>query len=139
MEFLQETVDILGGRTVFHRRFDTPRQFDQAVRQGLPATSIASLQLGYGIRPQSILPDSTWKRRQKAGRLSPDESDKAVRIGHVLALARHVLGDDAMVRSFLNHPHPELAGDQPVNAILSEIGAREVEAILWRIFYGLPA
>lgn len=138
MEFLRETVEVLGGQRVFQRPISTAQQLDAAARQGLPAGSITALDKGYGIQPQHILPATTWKRRLKSGRLSPDESDKTVRIAHVLALACHVLGP-ALVPEFLRCPLPELEGRPPGEAILSEIGAREVEAILWRIFYGLPA
>ncbi|MBP7062620.1 antitoxin Xre/MbcA/ParS toxin-binding domain-containing protein [Ferrovibrio sp.] len=138
MEFLRETVEVLGGAAVFRHSINTAQQLDAAARLGLPTGSITALGTGFGIQPQRILPATTWKRRLKAGRLSPDESDKAVRIAHVLAVARHVLGP-AMVPDFLSAALPELGGSKPADAILSEIGAREVEAILWRIFYGLPA
>jgi uncharacterized protein (DUF2384 family) len=36
-------------------------------------------------------------------------------------------------------PHRELNGKTPLEAAQTEIGARRIEAILNRIFFGLPA
>ena len=40
---------------------------------------------------------------------------------------------------FLHTAHPELGGDQPLDAARTELGARQVEEVLWRMEYGLPA
>ncbi len=36
-------------------------------------------------------------------------------------------------------PHPELNRRTPLDAALTELGARQVEQLLERIFYGVPA
>ena len=35
--------------------------------------------------------------------------------------------------------HPELEGRAPLELALTELGARRVEELLWKLFYGLPA
>lgn len=54
------------------------------------------------------------------------------------ALAEQVLGDADEARRFLNEPHPELGGRVPIEVAATEHGAREVQAILWKAFYGIP-
>jgi uncharacterized protein (DUF2384 family) len=56
---------------------------------------------------------------------------------NIQVIAEHVLDDEA--RRFLHAPHPELGGRTPIEAAATEQGAREVEAILWKAFYGIPA
>jgi putative toxin-antitoxin system antitoxin component (TIGR02293 family) len=85
-----------------------------------------------------IVPAGTYKRRLAQGRLSPEESEKAVRFARVMATAEHVLGDADEARHFLHEPHAELEGRRPIEVAETEIGAREVEALLWKAFYGVP-
>lgn len=146
MQFIAETVEVLGGQKLFKRPVRSANDLDQAVSAGLPAEALTSAANSIGYMGQSaasismrIVPSSTWKRRVRSGQLSPDESDKLVRFAHAVAVARHVLGAGEIVGRFFQTPHPELAGRKPADAAMSEIGARQVEDILWRIFYGLPA
>lgn len=147
MQLIAETVEVLGGQSLFKRPVRSPNDLDRAVSEGLPAESLTStistvtLSMGQTspISVEHIVPLSTWKRRVKAGHLTADEGDKVVRLAHVIAVARHVLGEGDIVSRFFQIPHPELAGRKPADAALSEIGARQVEDILWRIYFGAPA
>lgn len=147
MQFIAETVEVLGGQGLFKQPVRSANDLDRAVSQGLPTESLTStistvaFTVGRAspIAIESIVPATTWKRRVKAGHLTADEGDKVVRLAHVVAVAKHILGEGDIVGRFFQTPHPELAGRQPADAALSEIGARQVESILWRIFYGLPA
>lgn len=56
----------------------------------------------------------------------------------VRAIAEYVLGDADEARRFLQAPHPELGGRLPIEVAATEPGAREVQAILWKAFYGIP-
>jgi len=147
VQFIAETVEILGGQGVFKRPVRSANDLDRMVSEGLPAetltATISTVSFAAGqaspIAINDIVPISTWKRRVRAGHLSPDEGDKVVRLAHVVAVARHVLGQRDIVGRFFQTPHPELDGRKPADAALTEIGARQVEDILWRVFYGLPA
>jgi putative toxin-antitoxin system antitoxin component (TIGR02293 family) len=57
----------------------------------------------------------------------------------VVANAEHVWGDRADARRFLTAPHPALRDRSPLDRAMTELGAREVEEILGKIFHGLPA
>ena len=119
-------------------------ELDEQVRGGLPKSALRE---GVGQAARSaeerrallarIVPEATFKRRRE--RLSPDESEKTERLARIVATARYVWDDEADVREFLNTPHPLLEGRTPLEVSLTELGARRVEELLWKLFYGLPA
>jgi len=47
--------------------------------------------------------------------------------------------DDDAAKRFLATPHAELGRRKPIDAALTELGARQVEDIVMRALYGLPA
>jgi putative toxin-antitoxin system antitoxin component (TIGR02293 family) len=83
-----------------------------------------------------LVPPATYKRR--AATLRPEESEKVERIARVMALAETAFGSRDDARQFMHAPHPELGGDRPLDAVRSELGARLIEEILWRMEHGLP-
>jgi putative toxin-antitoxin system antitoxin component (TIGR02293 family) len=84
-----------------------------------------------------VVPEGTWKRRQD--RLSASESEKTERLARVYATARHVWNSEDDALAFLHAPHPMLGGRRPLDVAMTELGARRVEALLWRLFYGIAA
>lgn len=84
-----------------------------------------------------IIPEATYKRRRTS--LSAEESGRTERLARVFATAHYVWGveDDAQV--FLNTPHAMLKGQSPLEVSLTELGARRVEELLWKLYYGLAA
>jgi putative toxin-antitoxin system antitoxin component (TIGR02293 family) len=84
----------------------------------------------------SVVPEATYKRRS---RLTAAESERTERLARVIALAEYVWDSAEDAREWLKSPHSELSGQQPLHRAKSELGAREVEELLDRIFYGLPA
>ena len=84
-----------------------------------------------------LVPIATYKRRTTT--LNPQESEKIERIARVAALAEAAFGSQRDALEFLRTAHPELDGDRPLDAAQSELGARQVEEVLWRMEHGLPA
>jgi putative toxin-antitoxin system antitoxin component (TIGR02293 family) len=80
-----------------------------------------------------VVPPATLSRRTK---LTSEESARVERIARVIATAEHIIGEDA--REFLTRPHPVL-GSSPLELSTSELGARQVEDLLWRLYYGVAA
>lgn len=146
MQLVAETLEILGGQSLFKQPVRSANDLDREINEGLPTESLTSTistvtpPAGHApsVALDRIIPLSTWKRRVKVGRLSRDESDKVVRLAHVVAVARHVIGDDRAVRAFFQTPHAMLAGRRPADAALTTVGAQQIEDILWGVFYGLP-
>ena len=83
-----------------------------------------------------MVPQATWKRRTK--RLSVDESERTERLARVLAHAEYVWDDREQAREWMSKPHRELGDRAPLDVARTELGARRVEALLDKLFYGLP-
>ena len=84
-----------------------------------------------------LIPLATFKRRTAL--LNPQESERVERLARVYATALDVWDDEEDTRQFLATPHAMLNRRSPMDAAFTELGARQVEAILWNIKYGLPA
>ena len=87
------------------------------------------------LRDRLVHP-ATFKRRTT---LKPDEGAKVERIARIAALAQGAFGSPDDAREFLHVPHPELGGERPLDVAQTELGARQVEELLWHMEYGLPA
>jgi putative toxin-antitoxin system antitoxin component (TIGR02293 family) len=119
-------------------------ELDDRVRGGLPKSALrASVEHVTRTSEERrallfrIVPKATFKRRR--GLLSQDESEKAERLARVFATAQYVWDSEDDAREFLNTPHSLLDARTPLDVSMTELGARRVEELLWKQFYGLPA
>ncbi|MGA2740462.1 MAG: antitoxin Xre/MbcA/ParS toxin-binding domain-containing protein [Bryobacteraceae bacterium] len=139
-----QTGNILGGQRVLGKTVTSLLDLNDAVERGLPKATLrivvqrifpdASDQRAMMHR---IVPEATYKRRRD--RLSPAESERTERLARVVAIAEDVWQDRDQARRFLTTPHPEIGGKTPLDAALTELGARQAEEVMARIVYGLPA
>ena len=113
-----------------------------AVEQGLPKASLGRVMERVGVTGADrahlmgrVVPPATLKRRT---RLKLGESEKTERLARVVALAELLWDDVDEAQHFLTTPHPELAGRRPIDAALTELGARQVEDVVMRALHGLP-
>jgi putative toxin-antitoxin system antitoxin component (TIGR02293 family) len=120
------------------------QELDIAVNAGLPKRSLVLLSSRLYCDDRvanafmfQVIPPATWKRRTT--RLSQQESERIERIARALADAEYVLDDRDKARQWMSAPHRELGGETPIEAARTEIGARRVEAVLNKLFFGLPA
>ncbi len=125
------------------RPVDTLADLSAAVARGLPKSALRSCVERIAANPQEqrrlmhrIVPEATYKRRRH--HLKPEESERTERLARVIATAEYVWDDRDEARRFLTAPHPALDGRPPIDAAATELGAREVEELLWRIYHGLP-
>jgi putative toxin-antitoxin system antitoxin component (TIGR02293 family) len=121
----------------------TVHELESAVSAGLPKRSLERLSARlYDDRRVAnaykfkVVPQATWKRRSK--RLSVEESERIERLARVLAAAEHVWDDREQAREWMNKPHRELQGQTPLEAARTELGARRVESLLDKLYFGLP-
>ena len=126
------------------RRLGSLAALNDAVAEGLPKAAlrqtVSRIFAGKVEQKQlmnRIVPEATFKRRRD--RLSAAESERTERIARVVANAEQVWGDRVDARRFLTAPHPALRGRSPLDSAMTELGARQVEEILGKIFHGLPA
>jgi len=116
---------------------------EAAVSGGLPKRSLERLSARLYLDPRvasaykfKVVPQATWKRRTK--RLSVEESERTERLARVLAHAEYVWDGRDQAREWMSKPHRELRNDSPLEAARTELGARRVEALLDKLYYGLP-
>jgi len=83
-----------------------------------------------------VVPEATFKRRV---RLSPAESERTERLARVIAASEYAWSNQEDARAWLTKSHPELGRRTPLEAALTELGARQVEELLDRLVYGIPA
>jgi putative toxin-antitoxin system antitoxin component (TIGR02293 family) len=138
-----DTGRVLGGARVLGKAVTSLLELNDAVEQGLPKATLRIVvqrvfpdASGQRAMMHRIVPEATYKRRRD--RLSPAESERTERFARVVAIAEDVWQDREQARRFLTTPHPEIGGKTPIEAALTELGARQVEEVMARIVYGLP-
>jgi putative toxin-antitoxin system antitoxin component (TIGR02293 family) len=78
-------------------------------------------------------------RRARLQALSRDESDRAVRLARLAALAEQVFGDPERSWRWLRAAKRQFQGRTPLQLMATEAGARLVEELLYRIGEGMAA
>lgn len=110
-----------------------------AVDHGLPLRAIDELRerLTEPEIDELVIPRRTFNhRRLKGMRLSPDESDKALRVARLITSAIRIFGTPEAAMEWLRDPHPIFDDRRPLALAASEAGARLVENSLARIAWG---
>src|ERR1700676_3428274 len=103
-----------------------PEAIDRLARAGVPPRHL-----------DFIIPPRTLSHRKNKGeRLTPDESDRAVRVARLLALADAVFGDHTKALVWLDSPAGLFSGKSAFELIVSEPGILFVEAALSKIDEG---
>jgi len=134
---------IMGGERTLGRRIRTVSDLRHAVEDGLPVPALDAAVRHVSANDRDaaelkyrIVPKTTLHRRR---RLSAEESQRLERLARMAALAEEVWEDDALAHEFLTSAQPQLGGERPVDLARSDLGTREVEELLFRMEYGLPA
>src|SRR6266487_6766623 len=79
------------------------------------------------------IPSRTLARRKASGRLTPDESEKLLRLSAVFEDALDLFeGDAPSARQWLTTPKKALENQTPLSYSRTELGAREVENLIGR-------
>ncbi len=138
-----QIAEVMGGQAVLGRSILSLSDLEQTISLGLPKRALRQVvERVFRGRTEvrkaifRVVPEATWKRRT---RLSPLESERTERLARVVAAAEFVWSSREVAREWLTRPHPELGGRTPLDAALSEVGARQVEELLDRVLYGIPA
>lgn len=83
------------------------------------------------------IPKSTLTRRKREGRFNFEESERLYRIVRLYNMAAKLLDTADNARDWLRSPSGDFEGKTPLDYADTEIGAREVEAVLDRISDGV--
>lgn len=78
-------------------------------------------------------------RRARAARAKLDSgtSDRLYRLSKIVAVAEEALEGPAQAMSWLRRPQPALSGAVPLERLITQAGADEVETLLRRIDFGV--
>ena len=119
-------------------------ELDSLVSNGLPKHALKAIVDNIGLNTEErkqllyrIVPEATYKRRRD--KLSTEESERTERLARIYATAQYVWNSEEEARLFLYKPHPLLQGRSPLDVSMTELGARRVEELLWRLYYGIAA
>ncbi len=109
----------------------------------LPATAVKALVRG-GLSDAEvyrlIVPRRTLAHRiAKHQLLSRDESDKAVRVARITAMAEQVFGEPERAWHWLRKSKRRFNGRTPVEMLATEAGSRLVEEMIGQIDHGIFA
>ncbi len=139
----ERVAGILGGRAVLRRSIASVDDLRALVESGLPKASLTACARAIADSPKAArsiiyatVPEATFKRRRR--RLKRDESERTERLARVMATAEAVWRNSEDARRFMMTAHPLLGGGRPVDVARSELGARQIEEMLWQAYHGLP-
>ena len=115
----------------------------KAIRAGLPARafeffadalslSTDELARKLGAAPRTI----RQQKKVQSGLLSAENSARLMRVAYVHRRARRIFTSDEAAARWLTTPAPALDGQRPLDLLDTDIGAREVEAVLQGIAFG---
>ncbi|RUV89384.1 DUF2384 domain-containing protein [Mesorhizobium sp. M1A.F.Ca.IN.022.07.1.1] len=140
---IEEVSRKLGGPSVLGTDVRSQADLAMIVRRRLPLATLKGLSLA-GLSEQEIerfvIPQRTRRHRaEKNQPLTVEESDRAVRLVRIQALAEETFGDAAKANRWLRKELGELAGETPLSVAQTEAGARVVETILGKIAWGAAA
>lgn len=143
MAAVKRMQELLGGEPVIgplRSELDVVR----LVRRGVPTAAVErfleATELGFPTIEAHVMPRRTFKRRQAGGQpLDRAESDRMVRLAHLIALAEETFGDRAKALAWLSRENRVLDGQPPLSLVDTDLGSRSVEALLGRIAHGLAA
>ena len=114
----------------------------ERVRDGLPLEEFQAARDLLGLNEERLgallgMSRATLHRRKKSGHLDRGESDRLVRYARLFSRAMAALGGAEAARSWLGAPAVAFHGECPLDYADTEIGAREVEALLGRLEHGV--
>ncbi len=115
--------------------------FDRVIHDGLPVSAFRYAVDSLGQPEKTVVEGigisrTTLGRRKQSGRLGFVDSERAVRLGSVIALGKVVLGSTRAVGRWLLKANGALGGEFPLRLLQTDVGARQVEAVLGRALLG---
>ena len=137
----QNVLLFLGGRKALGVSSGAPVSYSALVRGGLPHRALLAVTNELLFSLQDIQANLKLSRRtllrRKAGRLTPTESERLLRLARIAAHAVHVFGDRETALRWLTRSNRALEGDIPVSLLDTEPGGEEVRELLDQIRYGV--
>lgn len=113
------------------------------IREGLSLTlvdeALAAGRISLAELDRIALSRKTLAHRRGMGFLTADQSDRFSRLLRIIEETEVTFGDFAKAYAWLRRPTALLDGESPLDRLDTDIGTRQVEAMLGRIAHGLAA
>ena len=137
------TSDVIGGVSALGEDASTGPGIMRLVRRGLPVTTVEFVlqtgRLTLAELDRIVLPRKTLMNRRRLGRLTPEQSDRLVRVARLIAVAEETFGNQDKANVWLRRPTTALGGERPLDLLDTDEGARQVETLLGHIGHGIVA
>jgi putative toxin-antitoxin system antitoxin component (TIGR02293 family) len=138
-----QVVALLGGEKVVGKPVTCDVDIDRLIGDGLPVDVIDALIVGKTVTPDEvrriIMPPKALSERRRKGSLTPEQSDRVIRVARIFAEALETFGSREKALTWIRRACSVLGGKAPVDLLDTEEGARMVESLLGRIAHGLAA
>jgi putative toxin-antitoxin system antitoxin component (TIGR02293 family) len=138
-----QVVALLGGEKVVGKPVTCDVDIDRLIGDGLPVDVIDALIVGKTVTPDEvrriIMPPKALSERRRKGGLTPEQSDRVIRVARIFAEALETFGSREKALTWMRRACSVLGGKAPVDLLDTEEGARMVESLLGRIAHGLAA
>jgi putative toxin-antitoxin system antitoxin component (TIGR02293 family) len=138
-----QVVSLLGGEKVVGKPVTCDVDIDRLIGDGLPVDVIDALIVGKTVTPDEvrriIMPPKALSERRRKGSLTPEQSDRVIRVARIFAEALETFGSREKALTWIRRACSVLGGKAPVDLLDTEEGARMVESLLGRIAHGLAA
>jgi putative toxin-antitoxin system antitoxin component (TIGR02293 family) len=133
---------LLGGAKALRRPAATLLDLHDAAERGLNVLVIEMLGKSLNASREDLLnalalSPRTLSRRQKEGALSPEESDRVLRLARVAAQAEEVLGGREDSVKWLHRANRSLGGRKPLDLVRTDAGSELVVDVLGRLEHGV--
>ncbi|MDZ4774620.1 MAG: antitoxin Xre/MbcA/ParS toxin-binding domain-containing protein [Planctomycetota bacterium] len=113
------------------------------VAEGFAYETVERLRGWVGLTLEEVsacvaVPMRTLARRKKEGRLDSHESDRVLRAARLFKATLALFeGDTDAARKWFHAPHRALGDMSPLALASTDVGAREVEALIGRLEHGV--
>jgi putative toxin-antitoxin system antitoxin component (TIGR02293 family) len=139
----RRTSQKLGGKRLLGVDVRSEADLLAVVEHRLPLDALSAL-VEEGLSPEEtarlIIPRRTLSHRKARKQpLSQAESERAVRVASIIALAEDIFADRDKAGAWLRRPTTVFGGKRPIDLLATEIGAQMVEQLLYRIAHGIAA
>ena len=122
-----------------------PAEIVRRIKEGLSFGSLETFQENARLSTADVaslvsIPPRTLQRRKSEGRLDPNESDRLLRVARLFAKALDLFeGDAEAAQEWFHRPARGLGGEPPIELAVTDLGTREVEALIDRLEHGVLA
>ncbi len=123
-------------------RAATRLQLGTSIHRGLSAAKVTKFLRTSGWNKSQLfewahIPPANGNRRFRAGRFHDHESERIARLARLFDAAWDMLRDGVRASEWLQQPNELLDGHTPIKVAGTELGGREVEALIGRLRHGV--